>query len=224
MNPAEENYQAPRAGYQGKGHIVYEEIEVFSIRQRLNRLRFACYSLASSLIFGLLALLSVLLMMAAGQEKLFWVPIIPLVLLAMAYYITLMVRRLHDLGKSGWMWLLIFVPMLAVPFQILMPGATTLVYALTLFGPLFTLYLMAGAGTSGMNSYGTPNPPNGILVMFFGGIFWLLNVLGLLANFAVLALSFFAPEVLENAGQIDPGQINDMEALQEALRKLSERK
>lgn len=220
MNPSDDNYTAPRAGYHGKGHIVYEDIQVFSLRQRLNRLRFACYSLASGIILALLAVLAGLLMVAGGMEKLVWLPMVPIGLFGIIYYITLMVRRLHDLGKSGWMWMLIFVPFLAVPLQIMMPGSTTLVYLLTLFGPLFTLYLMAGSGTPGMNGYGTPNPPNGVLVNIFGGIFWLLNVLGLLANFAMLALSFFAPEMLENAQAIDAGQINDLKALEEALRKL----
>ena len=38
-----------KPGYQGKGMIVYEPLSVLSLRQRLGRLRFACYQFGAAL-------------------------------------------------------------------------------------------------------------------------------------------------------------------------------
>ena len=53
--------------------------------------------------------------------------------------IAVSVRRLHDTGKSGWMVLLVLVP---------------------LFGWLYLLFLYVQPGTSGPNAYG-PDPKGG---------------------------------------------------------------
>ena len=51
-----------------------------------------------------------------------------------------------------------------------------------------------------MNAYGTPNPPNGLLVQIFGGLWWLLLVLVTLLSFASVVFSAFAPELLNSLG------------------------
>lgn len=51
-------------------------------------------------------------------------------------HLSVSVRRLHDVGKSGWMMLLFFIP---------------------LIGVIWLLILFCSEGTSGINTYG-PNP------------------------------------------------------------------
>ncbi|MDF1822134.1 MAG: DUF805 domain-containing protein [Alcanivoracaceae bacterium] len=223
MNPSDDNYTAPRAGYQGKGHIVYEDISAFGLRQRLNRLRFACYNLASYIIWFLLGLLLMIMFKYWEMPTYGAASFGLLAILFLPYWVSLVIRRLHDLGRSGWWWLLMFVPILSAPYKMMMPGATTTMYLLILFWPLFYLYLVAGAGTPGMNRYGTPNPQNGVLVNVFGGLFWIFMVLNLLFNFAALALSFFAPEMLERLQDIDPRQLGDLEGFKEAMGRLLQR-
>jgi len=46
------------------------------------------------------------------------------------------IRRLHDVGESGWMHLIVFVP---------------------IFGPIYLLYLLSKKGDPGKNEYG-PKP------------------------------------------------------------------
>ena len=208
MDQPEENYRAPRAGYQGKGHIVYEDIRAFSFSQRLNRLRFACYSLTSALVTALVIALVLLLAAGAGVENPFG-GLVMILTVAVAgvfylvYTVSLIIRRLHDLDQSGLLALLYFFPIIGVPFVMYLdPGAQTLLLLVSLVQPLFLLYLTVGAGTNGMNRFGTPNPPNSVLVMVFGGLWWLLVVLGMLANVAMLVFSVLAPEMLPQ-GQMD---------------------
>ena len=219
MDQPEDHYRAPRAGYQGKGHIVYEDISVFSFSQRLNRLRFACYSLTSTLIAGLVMALVLLLAAAAGAQEPFSgiLMIITVALVAIFYLIysvSLIIRRLHDLDQSGILCLLYFFPLIGVPFVMFIdPGAQTLLLLVSLVQPLFLLYLTAGAGTNGMNRFGTPNPPNSVLVILFGGLWWLLVVLGTLANLAMLIFSMVAPEML-------PQGTMDEQAMQRQIEEI----
>lgn len=197
--PMDDQYRAPRAGYQGNGHVIYEDIKVFSFSQRLNRLRYACYSFTSSLILALIMALVLILAMglSGGDDKTIGViaAVVALIFVVIwfLYYISLLVRRLHDMGKSGALALLILSPFLSVPLVMFDPTATTLLFLVNIAAPLFNLYLLAGAG-DGMNRYGTPNEPNSVLVNFFGGICWVISVLVLLLNLTVLCFQYAAPD------------------------------
>ncbi len=171
-----ELYEPPlRPGYQGKGTIVYEPLSALSLTQRLGRLRFACYQLCASLIAGLLVALTMLFsqqmipgIVGQGIGLIF--------IIVLAIYLTgLMVRRLHDVGNSGWWALLGLLPVANLGLM---------------------LYLFIAAGSNTVNRYGTPNPPPGPLVMLAGGLYWLLNVLGLVLSATMLILAWQAPEQL----------------------------
>jgi hypothetical protein len=83
---------------------------------------------------------------------------------------------------------------------LLLGGGGNLLMFSSLLQPVAMLYLLVAAGQSGMNPYGTPNPPNGILVKVFGGTWWTLSVLITLLSFASIVFSSFAPELLNNLG------------------------
>lgn len=217
-------YAPPRAGLVGKGHIVYEDMRPLSLTQRLNRLRYACYQLTTMVVAALVGVLAAVLAQAAGASNggplsAALVIAFALITLAMVVYMTgLSVRRLHDLGRSGWLVLLMLLPVGALPLVMLMGAGPSLVLLVSLVQPLFMLYLFVGAGTGGMNSYGTPNPSNGMLVMVFGGLWWFLCVLALLANVAMVAFSMFAPELLTGLGV--ESQQQQLEELEKLIRQL----
>lgn len=198
MLNATDDYQALRPGMQGGGHIVYEEVTPFSTRQRLNRLRFACYSLAATFVFLLLSVLGwVLLTAALGPAAKPWIGLLVslLVLAAAGYMVSLAVRRLHDTGRNGWWAMLLFAPVL----QPLVLGADSVVLLLfvLLLQPFLGIFLLANPPHPGMNSYGTPNPPNGVLVKVFGGISWAVSMLMLVVQLVLAVTVVTAPEKLD---------------------------
>lgn len=196
-----DDYRTPRSGIQNRAdHIVYETVSPFALNQRLNRLRFACYSFSSALISVLVMALAFILIQTQPLEDkvksiIFIAGVISFSVFLLVYWCSLVVRRLHDTGRSGWLILIYLSPIVLMPLVVVM-GSISLMFAVSLINPLFTLFLMGAYGNEGMNRYGTPNPPNGILVIVFGGIYWLLMVLGALANVAMVAFSLFRPELL----------------------------
>lgn len=202
----ESPYSPPRAGYAaGKDHIIYEDVRPLSLSQRLNRLRYACYQLAAMLVVALAGILLAVFAAAMknGGEPLAMAIVVVAVLMVLAmmvYMIALMVRRLHDLGHSGWLVLAIFLVSLAPLLVLWLGGSATLLMFASLLQPLAMLYLLVAAGQPGMNAYGTPNPPNGMLVKVFGGFWWTVAVLVTLASFASIVFSALAPDLLNSLG------------------------
>lgn len=202
----ESPYSPPRAGYAaGKDHIIYEDVRPLSLSQRLNRLRYACYQLAAMLVVALAGILLAVFAAAMknGGEPLAMAIVVVgvlMVLAMMVYMIALMVRRLHDLGHSGWLVLAIFLVSLAPLLVLWLGGSVTVLMFASLLQPLAMLYLLVAAGQPGMNPYGTPNPPNGILVKVFGGFWWTVAVLVTLASFASIVFSALAPDLLNSLG------------------------
>jgi len=216
-------YRAPRAGHQGGGHIIYEDVRVFSFSQRINRLRYACYSFTAWLVLALASLLFYVLASAVLPEQALNIAFIVFIavagILGVVYFIALTIRRLHDLGRSGWLIVLFLSPFAAIPIMLTMPTASLLLFLVQLVSPLFSLYLMVAEGES-VNRYGTPNPPNSMLVSFFGGICWVITVLTLLLQVVVVGLEYVAPEMLDKyLGHSSQGDIQQFERLFDELRK-----
>jgi uncharacterized membrane protein YhaH (DUF805 family) len=89
--------------------MVWKKFAVFSGRSR--RKEFFTFALFHFLIMILLCVLGVLLKDNVGG-KIFMVLLWIYILAACIPCLSLGVRRLHDQGKSGWWWLLGFVPIL----------------------------------------------------------------------------------------------------------------
>jgi uncharacterized membrane protein YhaH (DUF805 family) len=157
----------------------YENPKPLSLTQRLNRMRYCCYSLTGGVIVTLVAVLLGIYSRATFMPRAGALALVALLfggmLAAVVWFIGLLVRRLHDTDRSGWWILLAFVP---------------------LANFLLMLYLLLAPGTSGPNRFGPPNPPNGPLVLVFGGFWWGLQVLMMLANLALIGLAFLSPQDL----------------------------
>lgn len=184
-------------GFNGRGNLVYEPLSVLSVSQRLGRLRYACYQFSAWLIGFLLIALAVLFsaemvpeMAGIGFSLVFG-------LLLLIYTVGLMVRRLHDMDLSGWWALLSLVPILNLPFH---------------------LFLYLGDGSSSMNRFGTPNPlPSGIVTLV-GGLFWIINVLFIIATIAFMVIAWLAPEwLLPYVAQMPDGWLGVEQGWMEAF-------
>jgi uncharacterized membrane protein YhaH (DUF805 family) len=77
------------------------------------------------------------------------------------------VKRLHDIGWSGWLWLLQLIP---------------------LVGGIFALIMLVAPGTPGRNQYGPVSPPNSTAVVVLAWLMLGLLILGIVAAIAIPAV------------------------------------
>ena len=142
--PPQEPYQTatlpyqpnPHGGAQGGPQAQRAEIKemFFTMQGRLNRKPF----LLRGLVLGILSLILSSVMGGLAETSstvLHLVSLLmrPLILVCVAGSLTLIIRRWHDLGKSGWFTLLLLIPLLNF---------------------LVMLYLWFVRGTAGPNAYG----------------------------------------------------------------------
>ena len=159
--PAASPYAPPRADVAEK-LPEFGELKVLSVSGRIGRVRYLGWSMAMMLcalpIFGIGAGLTV------ASETLGMI-LIAIAMLAMAAFsVCIGVQRLHDMGWSGWLWLLNFVPVV---------------------GGVFSLLMLIIPGTQGANRYGPPPPPNSTSVKVMAWLILLVPVIGILAAIAL---------------------------------------
>ncbi|MDX5373468.1 MAG: DUF805 domain-containing protein [Pseudomonadaceae bacterium] len=155
-------YSTPKAEV-GEALPEYAPLKVFGVSGRIGRVRYLAWSAVMSLAFMVLYFPALLAMSIS--------PIVGGILLAvvligaMVVGVQIGVQRLHDLNWSGWLWLLMLVPLANLVLAVLM---------------------LVVPGTDGANRYGPPPPPNStaIKVLAFG---WLLFpiIAGILAAIAI---------------------------------------
>lgn len=145
------------------------DIRFFELNSRIGRLRYLAYST------GLLLMMAVGFMLCAAIYNLS--SALSLALLGVVYIGALVlsigfaVRRLHDLDKSGWWWLLMLIPLANLGLAI---------------------YLLFFAGTIGENRFGEPPPPNsGWVIAGAIGYIALIPMAGILAAIAIPAYQDF---------------------------------
>ena len=111
------------------------------------------------------------------------------------YIIVITIRRLHDLNQTGWLCLLMFVPIVGIGFM---------------------LYVMFAKGATANNEFGAPRPNRGWEVAL-GKIYIVLTVLGLIIGIVLVAtgsLDFMDQMVVDQmkADQMAPiAQIDHMD-------------
>ncbi|WP_437880239.1 DUF805 domain-containing protein [Pseudomonas sp. LRF_L74] len=153
----------------------FGELKVFGVTGRIGRVRYLGWSaVLFTATFGLYIVAALLGLAAAWLAGLLFIPII---IACGVVSVQIGVQRLHDMGMSGWLWLLTLVPFV---------------------GAIFAIVMLVVPGTEGPNRYGPPPPPNStaVKVLAFG---WLLIpvVIGILAAIAMPAYQ----DYLERAQQ-----------------------
>lgn len=110
--------------------------EIYVTEGRLNRLRYLKYMIILALIAGVSTFVtSSMATFLTGDPNGILVNAITFIwaVAAGAGNVALMIRRIHDLDKSGWFALIAFVPVIGI---------------------LFSIYLFLAKGTVGWNRYG----------------------------------------------------------------------
>jgi len=162
-------YESPLTK-EGLTELASYKPRIFSTKGRIGRLRYLAYSLIYNIIIMFLVgiVSAVLVPMMAGNTSgeagiavtfmmiLIYVPII------LVFFIVAR-RRLHDLDRTGWLTLLMIVPLINV---------------------LFGLYLLFGPGSPETNKYGPPPQVNTALEIIVGLITPIV-IIGILAAVAI---------------------------------------
>lgn len=138
------------------------ELSVFGVTGRIGRLRYLAWSFVMMLILLPMYAMGVGAMMAS--EILGGIVLVVVVIAAMVVSVQIGVKRLHDIGWSGWLWLLNLVP---------------------LVGSVFALIMLVAPGTPGSNNHGAPPPPNSTAVLVLAWLMLGTVILGILAAIAV---------------------------------------
>lgn len=162
-------YAPPRAAV-GESLPAFAPLKPFSVEGRIGRLRYLAWSMVLSLvalpIVSVFALIGLGLVSADSTTGLIIGGLLAFFLfLAFAIVgILFSIQRLHDIGWSGWLWLLTLVPFV---------------------GSFFPLVIMVVPGNVGANRYGPPPPPNSTAVkvlcslwIVFIGLFFMGGMLG----------------------------------------------
>jgi len=152
----------------GAYHGEFQQMTVWGWRGRLGRLRFLAYGMVAYMVYVLVVMaIGVLVGLTGGGTAegggglgavnlAVWLLLVPY----LVFSALVTIRRSHDMGWSGWMSLLAFIPLVGL------------------------LWLFK-SGNPGANAYGPPPPPNtfGIKLAAFGliGVFFFGGILAAIA-------------------------------------------
>jgi uncharacterized membrane protein YhaH (DUF805 family) len=138
----------------------YAPLKPLGIEGRIGRLRFLAWSMVLSLVtitvVGVFALIGLALVRTDSTAGLIIGGILAfsLCVVFLIASVLISVQRLHDIGWSGWLWLLNLVPFVS---------------------SFFALLLVAVPGTRMANRYGAPPPPNSMAVKVLSSL-WLVLI------------------------------------------------
>ena len=160
-------YQAPAATVADAGDET-QPVRLLSISGRIGRARYLAYG------FGLYFVFMFAAGIAAGALGEAGVALMVVAWAAVAVLgIMLTIQRCHDFNMSGWLSLLLIVPIANLIF---------------LFIP----------GTDGPNRFGAPTPPNSVGVLIFA---WLIPAVALIGIIAAITLPAYQ-EYQKRSGQV----------------------
>jgi uncharacterized membrane protein YhaH (DUF805 family) len=158
-------YAAPKAAVDDAGREA-QPVRIFSVSGRIGRARYVVNLIGWNILFG--ALVGGLTALAGPAATALWAGY-----LILAFMLT--IQRCHDFNTTGWLSLLVLVPLLNLLFCFI-------------------------PGTQGSNRFGAPTPPNGALTLI---IAWLLPAIFTIGVVAAIALPAYQDYVkrAQQAGQ-----------------------
>ena len=168
----ENPYTAPDAELASGSEELYQPA-VFSFQGRLGRLRYLAYSIGLNIILMavMVPLMGATAFMGGDSGEM---SVLTMAMVGLFYVVTIVVsimfgkRRLNDLNRSGWWFLLFIIPLVNLALAI---------------------YMLFFPGTTGSNNYGSPAVANttGVLILA-----WMLPVIAILGIVAAVAIPMFA--------------------------------
>jgi uncharacterized membrane protein YhaH (DUF805 family) len=156
-------YQTPTGQLQTDDDQAFGEVSFFDPSGRLNRLRYWAHGMLFALGFYLVIGAGLLLVMSGSSMIGYTVLAVGYIALIISSFI-IMIQRLHDLDKSGWMCLLALVP----------------------FANIYLIVLLIFfRGTPGKNRFGLQTPPNKTWHWIAAMTLPIISIIGILAAIAL---------------------------------------
>ena len=198
-------YQAPQSSVESTDDQAYGDINIFSFKGRLGRLRFFVYGLVLTFVMQLISIPFGISMFTGnyGNPAIFNIITFIISIVSMIIGALWTIQRMHDINLSGWWYLIILLPMLflvAYPAiiefgpgtspttpDVMMPMGIGLGIVGIVIG-IFFLALWFIPGSAGSNRFGPPPPPNSTAVKVIAWIFVGLIVLAILSAVLMPAL------------------------------------
>lgn len=165
MNDDNNPYQSPTEELTPEGEQqVADQIEIFTFKGRIGRLRYLAYAFALNLLVGLVTAAISGISAATGGQELIILVTIASVVFSIVVNLMVTIRRFHDLDITGWAAVAGLIPI--VNFFVF-------------------LYLVFAPGTQGVNRFGLQPPQNTTGVVIASLIIPVLFVIGILAAIAI---------------------------------------
>ena len=169
-------YSAPDAALDTGQDELYQP-KIFSFNGRIGRLRYLAYGIGVNFLLTLVMIpLGGALGFMGGDPTTSMVGIVGI---GVFYIVTIVIsvmfakRRLNDLNRSGWWFLLFLIPIVNL---------------------LFAIYILFFPGTDGDNNFGPAPVANSIGVLILGWMFPVLMILGIAAAVIVPQFAGMAPQ------------------------------
>lgn len=168
-------YSTPDASLDAGHDEESYQPKILSFSGRIGRMRYLAYNAGANLV-----MLAALIPLSGGMAGLAAMPdlgsafgILYIVLNVAALVIAVMwgKRRLNDLNRTGWLMLLLIVPVVNL---------------------LFILYLICFSGSEGSNNYGPAPVANSIGVKILGSLLIIMFALGIIGIFAAILIPMLA--------------------------------
>jgi uncharacterized membrane protein YhaH (DUF805 family) len=165
--PAANPYTAPKAAVSDMDQQEYQPVKTFSAAGRIGRARYIGYSIGWALLVGMCAGVIAAATGKAGGGGLGMLVIFAAYATLIVVQFLLTIQRCHDFNTTGWVSLLILIPLVNLLFWFI-------------------------PGTDGPNRFGAPPPPNTTGTIVLALILPIVFTVGILAAVAIPAYQSYS--------------------------------
>jgi uncharacterized membrane protein YhaH (DUF805 family) len=173
-------YSTPDASLDAGQDDLYQP-KIFSFSGRIGRMRYLAYGIGVNILLmavmipfgGVLGGAGGLMGGEAGMSMIAMLGIGGFYIATFVISIMFAKRRLNDLNRSGWWFLLFLIPLVNL---------------------LFAIYILFFPGTDGDNNFGPAPAANSIGVLILGWMFPAIMILGIVAAVAIPMFTGTAPQ------------------------------
>ena len=169
-------YSAPDAALDTGQDDLYQP-KIFSFSGRIGRMRYLAYGIGVNiLLMAVMIPLGGATAVMGGEAGMSMIGMLVIGIFYIATFVISIMfakRRLNDLNRSGWWFLLFLIPLVNL---------------------LFAIYVLFFPGTDGDNNFGPAPVENSTVVLILAWIFPVIMILGIVAAVVIPQMAGMAPQ------------------------------